>query len=644
MQHRPKQQATNATMFKPSTGSNNSHMMRPHKPQPARLKVVVRRLPSGLSKEDFFLGLGPDWTLTGGKIDWFMYKVGKTQTDPTKVPRYARAYLHLTDAALLEELSRIIKSNPFPGAKIKSTTNSLLVQPALGFSPFGKIPNKTSRIDARQGLIDQDNEFISFLESLTTPIAPRFNMSVEESSAKEEKTTATPLIQHLQEVKASKAKDGRGAKHAKHIRNEGKEKAGDKQSSAKGNPQTLAGDSRRRGKDLRFEKASKETVKILNKEAGRLKGNKPNATLSVDSPNESQSVAQAKVMQETPTGPSAARKRERGNLSAAARILQRDLGLVPNNNSRRQGRNKGSGTSQNHDNKASLPSTPQKQASAPENPKPESKDDVLNSSGIDEVVYPPEDEQFVGVGDIGTEVEAKGPAAETAARDAAHRRKRGPAPKPGTVPQMILKKPVASPTPNSPAVVPPKAETRALSLSGAPSGPAAASSSKAEKPKGFTDRFPHAPNQAFLKHANPSQGITEELIQAALEIYGSISKVNIDTKKGFAYVNFASREGLIAAIKASPVKVAQGQVQVLERIEKKGHTFRKDDGGGTQGGRARAAKGIVKTRGSRVGGGNNGGSRGGRGSGTISQNGAVGASGLGGNRPAPALPSETAAT
>jgi len=74
--------------------------------------------------------------------------------------------------------------------------------------------------------------------------------------------------------------------------------------------------------------------------------------------------------------------------------------------------------------------------------------------------------------------------------------------------------------------------------------------------------------QAFLKHANPSQGITEPLIEAALSAFGTIEKVEIDKRKGFAYVDFAEPEGLQKAIAASPVTVAQGAVQVLERKEK----------------------------------------------------------------------------
>ena len=68
-------------------------------------------------------------------------------------------------------------------------------------------------------------------------------------------------------------------------------------------------------------------------------------------------------------------------------------------------------------------------------------------------------------------------------------------------------------------------------------------------------------------HVGPVE-VTEPLIEAALAVFGAIEKVEIDKRKGFAYVDFADPEGLQKAIVASPVKVAQGAVQVLERKEK----------------------------------------------------------------------------
>ena len=47
------------------------------KAQAPRLKLVLRRLPPGLTKAEFDALLGDEWKLGGGKVDWLIYKKGK---------------------------------------------------------------------------------------------------------------------------------------------------------------------------------------------------------------------------------------------------------------------------------------------------------------------------------------------------------------------------------------------------------------------------------------------------------------------------------------------------------------------------------------------------------------------------------------
>lgn len=42
-----------------------------------RLKLVLRRLPPGLTKTEFESLLGDEWKLGAGKVDWMVYKKGK---------------------------------------------------------------------------------------------------------------------------------------------------------------------------------------------------------------------------------------------------------------------------------------------------------------------------------------------------------------------------------------------------------------------------------------------------------------------------------------------------------------------------------------------------------------------------------------
>ena len=42
-----------------------------------KLRLIVRRLPPGLTEEEFQTALGDEWKVSAGKVDWAAYKVGK---------------------------------------------------------------------------------------------------------------------------------------------------------------------------------------------------------------------------------------------------------------------------------------------------------------------------------------------------------------------------------------------------------------------------------------------------------------------------------------------------------------------------------------------------------------------------------------
>ena len=46
-----------------------------------RLKVVVRRLASGLTEEEFSASLGDEWKVGKGKVDWTSYRPGKVSKE-----------------------------------------------------------------------------------------------------------------------------------------------------------------------------------------------------------------------------------------------------------------------------------------------------------------------------------------------------------------------------------------------------------------------------------------------------------------------------------------------------------------------------------------------------------------------------------
>ena len=93
-----------------------------------------------------------------------------------------------------------------------------------------------------------------------------------------------------------------------------------------------------------------------------------------------------------------------------------------------------------------------------------------------------------------------------------------------------------------------------------------------------------------------------------MEKFGTVTTVEIDRRKGFAYVDFADTDGLKKAMAANPISVAQGTVQVMQR---KGTALPPDKKATNQVPSAPARGG----RGGRGGGGGTVGRRGGRGGG-----------------------------
>ncbi|KAH3476102.1 hypothetical protein KXX05_004865 [Aspergillus fumigatus] len=462
------------------------------KPPAPRLKLLVRRLPPGLTQSEFENAMGPEWMVGAGKVDWYQYKPGKVSKDYAKPSRPSRAYIHVTSSEHIAPLSDKVRQTSFVDARNTFNDPVLLGPPSLEFAPYAKIPGSRVRKDARQGTIDQDPEFIAFLESLTQPITkPTTVDTPTDAEEKKETVTTTPLVQYIKEKKANKAKEAssKSSRHAKGEKESKSEKVQAKkllQRQDKDAALAPTGDKAEK-KSRASDKASKEAVKAANRAANAAakQAAKPAATQ-----NTSKDTAQPA---------STERKRERNNIAVAAKILQRDLGLAPSGGRRRAGKG----------------------------------------------------------GSTETDSSKKEPDAAITADSGKKDTKSG--------------KPMSPSTPRSKAnATPPSGEpapSRAQSgpNAGPTSAPSAQKQSKSAKGKPAAPITSPTATQAFLKHANPSQGVTEPLLETAFAPFGKILKVEIDKKKGFGYIDFAESDGLQKAIAASPVTVAQSQVVVLER-------------------------------------------------------------------------------
>lgn len=51
------------------------------KPPAPRLKLLIRRLPPGLTRAELETALGDEWKSGAGKVDWLQYKPGKVSKE-----------------------------------------------------------------------------------------------------------------------------------------------------------------------------------------------------------------------------------------------------------------------------------------------------------------------------------------------------------------------------------------------------------------------------------------------------------------------------------------------------------------------------------------------------------------------------------
>ena len=125
----------------------------------------------------------------------------------------------MTSNEHINPFSDRVRQASFQDARHTSNDPSLLGPPSLEFAPYAKVPGNRVRKDARQGTIDQDSDFIAFLESLTQPIAKPAPVDSIETESKKEPVLTTPLVQYIKDKKASKAKES-GSSKSKHGRGE----------------------------------------------------------------------------------------------------------------------------------------------------------------------------------------------------------------------------------------------------------------------------------------------------------------------------------------------------------------------------------------------------------------------------------------
>ncbi|KAK4494777.1 hypothetical protein PRZ48_014133 [Zasmidium cellare] len=488
-------------------------------PQP-RLKLEVRRLPPGLTLTEFEEILGDEWKLGNGKVDWREYRQGKVKTALGKVPEQSRCYVHLVNEQLVKEFeARFMAVTFLDKAGTHKNSDLKNLPPTLGFAPNQRTPiNAKPRADTRQGTIDQDPEFIAFLEAETQPITkpPALDSATAEQKEVEKvEVKSTPLIEALREKKANKAKAAESKAEKKeskgHSRNDSKDGAAGKKDGKEDKATT----------QQKVEQASKEAVKALNKQVANKQQQNNQRPASPQQP-QAKNGNQAKQKKEPKQSP----KQQNATPAEPASTAK---------------------------NAAAGAATAASQNPAPRGPRQRS-----NAEGIKKMLQK----------DLGIK----------------------PKPTPATQ-DKTEKTSQQSPAPSSPAVsnATTNAKDQKPQTTSTPTGPASSNTSKV--PTGPKQQQTSAPIpttfKAYLKHANPSQGMTEILIQQALSQYGDVTSVTIDPRKGTAIAIFKDNESMKKAVEAKKVPVANGNVEVLEFKDRNVGNNR----GGFRGGRGGARGG-----------------------------------------------------
>lgn len=81
------------------------------KPAAPRLKLLVRRLPPGLTQSEFENALGSEWMAGAGRVDWYQYKPGKVSKESVL------AFMDQISIPLLTNIGAAMPKLPDPPAR-----------------------------------------------------------------------------------------------------------------------------------------------------------------------------------------------------------------------------------------------------------------------------------------------------------------------------------------------------------------------------------------------------------------------------------------------------------------------------------------------------------------------------------------------
>ena len=186
-----------------------------------RTKLIVRRLPPVLTLDAFLaelaskLGCAETQPQCDGHLCWLRYLQGRPGP---KRPAPSMAYLAVRLETQLQEVAAAIHSLAFVSDK------GVPYKPTVELAPYQRVPKPPGRRDAREGTLQQEPEYLAFVESLFAPAPPKPSTEAINAAAADSKRTLqggggevyeTPLMAFLKARSEARAKQRSAGKAAR---------------------------------------------------------------------------------------------------------------------------------------------------------------------------------------------------------------------------------------------------------------------------------------------------------------------------------------------------------------------------------------------------------------------------------------------
>ncbi|KAN0109074.1 Smg-4/UPF3 family domain containing protein [Russula decolorans] len=165
-----------------------------------RLKTVVRRLPPNLPEQIFWQSV-QTW-VTDDSVIWKEYCPGKVKKKLNKENVHSRAYIAFRTEEFVAKFSREYDGHVF---KDKAGNES---QAVVEFAPYQKLPLEKRKVDSRNATIEQDEDYVAFLQSLEAPStkphdADQLLEMLVASTERPAMPASTPLLDALKAEKST---------------------------------------------------------------------------------------------------------------------------------------------------------------------------------------------------------------------------------------------------------------------------------------------------------------------------------------------------------------------------------------------------------------------------------------------------------